>query len=110
MRICAADDCDIKFDPVSPIQLYHSKQCKWRSAIRRHRAKNGNGTQPTPPNGHGLHALGKKKQHKVKRLLREVAKEMQFSPAETERLITGTGSPLPPSSEKNQPHQDVLFA
>ena len=58
-RICAADDCDVKFSPDDPRQVYHTPQCGIRQRVRNLRAKrrnggpNGNGGGP---NGGGLHA------------------------------------------------------
>ena len=121
MRTCAADDCDIKFEPVSPIQLYHSKQCKWRMGIKRRRHPKPNGTNPTSPNGHPprpvVVKLGKKKSASLKRLLHQVGTVLELTPKETDRLVVMSDNrytvnpvPRPPLSEKNQPQQDVLFA
>lgn len=48
MRTCAADDCEERFEPISPIQLYCSKRCKSRASVRRLRARRRGG-QPPPP-------------------------------------------------------------
>jgi hypothetical protein len=34
-RVCAADDCDVLFEPVVPKQIFHSARCRNRTNWRR---------------------------------------------------------------------------
>jgi hypothetical protein len=48
-RLCAARDCEVLFEPIREIQLYHSKKCKNREALRRYRERQGH-PPSLPPN------------------------------------------------------------